>query len=240
MVWRFICALSAAWLGLAVSSVQAADMAEYNVLGYSQDGRFFAFEQFGIQDGSGFAYADIFIIDVQDDRWVGGSPFRVQADDEVVPLLAIRAEALADASPQLNSRAITVPARVLAATTPMEVGDQEDELTFYRRPIRNPIDPPATLVVETFPLASPRDCYGMVETAGFAVKLQVLGYPQQVIHRDTRLPSSRACPADYGVAAIVVPFDGAPGRAVALVSMYQLGFEGLDRRFLAIPFDLPI
>lgn len=146
---------------------------------------------------------------------------------------------MAEAQTHLDRLHISAAYRTLAATTPMEVGDQERHLTFNPRPILTPIDPLLTMRLENFPMASPRDCFDMVETAGFALTLQADGGPGRTLHRDERLPYSRACPAHYGISAIITPFDGAPGRAVAMISVYQLGFEGLDRRFLAVPFDLP-
>ncbi len=52
------------------------------MIGYSEDGNYFAFEQFGIQDGSGFAFSDVFVIDLVNDKWTAGSPFEVEAEDE--------------------------------------------------------------------------------------------------------------------------------------------------------------
>ncbi len=46
----------AALLALASPSL-AGDRAGIDFIGYSADGGFFAFEEFGIQDGSGFAYS---------------------------------------------------------------------------------------------------------------------------------------------------------------------------------------
>lgn len=238
-------ALVALGLLAAPAAVQAAEFAEYRVLGYSPDGRHFAFEQFGISDGIGLPYADIFVLDLDADSWVAGSPIRVrrtekdgEAADLAAELAAVRDEAAAEAADLLEAHAITVPHRLLAATTPMEAGGQETELGFYPRPIRAPIDPLHTLTLETFPLESPNDCFGMVDTQGYRLSLAIEGGATSVVHEDESLPASRPCPEDYGLAAVVVPFDGNPGRAVALVSLYQLGFEGADRRFLAVPFDL--
>ncbi|MEM1285870.1 MAG: DUF2259 domain-containing protein [Pseudomonadota bacterium] len=231
-----------ALVAIAFSAVPAtaADLAERAVIGYSVDGRYFAFEQFGIQDGSGFAYSEIFVIDLDRDRWVRGTPIRVRGVDETERLFDVRAEAMAEAETHLARLHISAPYRTLASTTPLEVGGQETRLGFYPRPILQPIDPLITLHLARFPLASPQDCYGMVETHGFSLSLQQAGGGAVTIYRDTSLPRSRVCPERYGLADIIVPFDGGPGRAVALISVYQLGFEGLDRRFLAVPFDLPI
>jgi len=227
-----------AFFGSATFQASAAELAEPNIIGYSVDGRYFAFEQFGVQDGSGFAYSEIFVLDLEADRWVPGTPIRQRGVDETERLFDVRAEAMAEAEPHLARFHISAAHRTLAATTPMEDGEQERVLTFNPRPILTPIDPPRTMRLERLPMASPRDCFDMVETAGFLLTLQVEGGAAHTIHRDERLPYSRACPANYGISAIITPFDRAPGRAVALISVYQLGFEGLDRRFLAVPFDL--
>ncbi len=235
LVWQLV--LVAAVLSLA-SPVPAADMAEYRVLGYSKDGRHFAFEQYGIQDGSGFAFSDVFVLDLEADIWMPGSPYRERADDETTPLEDVRAAAVARAMADHASLGFMPRFRLLASASPLEVPSREASLGFYPRPILNPIDPLHTLTLTVLPMESPRDCFGMVETAGFELLLDIEGQGTEAVHRDQRLPSSRACPADYGLAAILAPFNEAAGRAVALISVYQLGFEGLDRRFLAVPLDL--
>ena len=235
LVWQLV--LVAVVLSL-VSPVRAADMAEYRVLGYSQDGRHFAFEQYGIQDGSGFAFSDVFVLDLETDTWMPGSPYRERADDETTSLEEVRAAAVARAMTDHAALGFMPHFRMLASASPLEFPSREASLGFYPRPILDPIDPLHTLTLNVLPMESPRDCFGMVETAGFEVLLEVDGQGMEVVHRDQRLPSSRACPADYGLAAVLAPFNGAAGRAVALISVYQLGFEGLDRRFLAVPLDL--
>jgi hypothetical protein len=39
---------------------QAGDAAKLDILGFSKDGGVFAFEEYGVQDGSGFPYANRF------------------------------------------------------------------------------------------------------------------------------------------------------------------------------------
>lgn len=224
----------------AAGQAQGADMAEYRVIGYSADGAHFAFEQYGIQDGSGFAYADVFILDLERDRWLAGTPVRVAAQSEQTRLDHVRADALEQAFSAHSGLRFDSAHRVLAATTPMQQGIAEESLGFFPRPILTPIDPLHTLTLNVLPMDSPRDCFGMVETAGYELLLTVDSQGTQVLHRDSRLPLSRQCPASYGLAAVITPFDGQEGRAVALISVYQLGFEGLDRRFLAVPFDLSL
>ncbi len=66
-------ALAALLLSVVAGSAQAADGAQSRPIGFSPDRRYFAFEQYGVQDGSGFAYSDIFVIDLSNDSWVKGS-----------------------------------------------------------------------------------------------------------------------------------------------------------------------
>ena len=59
------------------------------------------------------------------------------------------------------------------------------------------------------------------------------------LHKDgDTLPKSRRCPQDYRLYAVVAPFEQFRPR-VAIISSYPFGFEGVDRRFLAVPIDMP-
>lgn len=69
-------------LGPVVNPVFAADAAEIHVLGFSTDASHFAFEEFGISDGSGIAYSSLYVINTLEDRWVKPSPFRIQGQEE--------------------------------------------------------------------------------------------------------------------------------------------------------------
>ena len=71
-----------AQLVLSVSLAAAADASDRAIIGFSLDGGHFAFEEYGVQDGSGFPYADVYIINLETDEWVKGSPIRVVVRDE--------------------------------------------------------------------------------------------------------------------------------------------------------------
>src|SRR5690606_23869442 len=76
-----------------VSPSLAGDTAQLQILGFSADGRIFAFEEYGVQDGSGFPYANRFYIDTTTDSYISGSPIRVRLDDETRDVAAARREA---------------------------------------------------------------------------------------------------------------------------------------------------
>ena len=56
LVFVFLCALS--------SIASAGDFATLNFIGFSKDGRYLAFEEYGTQDGSGFPYSNFYFVDV--------------------------------------------------------------------------------------------------------------------------------------------------------------------------------
>ena len=70
-------------LGVAFAAcpvaASAGDYADRTILGFSPDGGVFAFEEFGVGDGSGFPYATVYLIDTERDEWVPGTPVRVGA-----------------------------------------------------------------------------------------------------------------------------------------------------------------
>ena len=61
----------------------AGDHAVFVNLGWSKDYSHFSFGQYGIEDGSGFPYADIFIVHVAENRFVPGGVLRkrIERDD---------------------------------------------------------------------------------------------------------------------------------------------------------------
>ncbi|KKB06997.1 hypothetical protein VE25_20325 [Devosia geojensis] len=216
----------------------AGDRALLDVIGYSPDGRWFAFEEFGIQDGSGFPYATIYVLDVRDDGWAPRTPVRVRLDEETADLAEARADVRDEADDVLDDLDIDTPADIWALLGDGEMDSQAKTLEFGRPGY----EPGAvldgwTLELDTFEAQAAEPCADWFGQAplGYALTLSGPG-GARLIHRDERIPRSRGCPFDYRLHAVVAPF-GATGldAAVAILSVYPGGFEGPDRRFLAVP-----
>jgi len=232
-------ALLAASLLLPAVPAFAGDRAAFAPLGFSPDGRYFAFEEYGVQDGSGFPFSTIYAIDLPADRWIAGAPFAARIDSEDASLATARAEAKRRAGPALEALPIEVPAELLALNGD---GETADGRTLAFGTPGYGLEPPQdvrTLSLETFPATTPGTrCadYTSAPTLGFALLLD-----GAEIHRDATLPRSRGCALDYRIYGVVAPFQAGlriPG-AVVIVSVYPFGFEGPDRRFIAIPIDQP-
>jgi len=64
----------------------AGDAATFASLGQSPEGRYFAFAQFGEQDGSGYPYAEIYIVDVKQNAFVPGGVIKKLWRQDAEPL----------------------------------------------------------------------------------------------------------------------------------------------------------
>ena len=242
---------SAAALSLMLwaSPALAADGAAFNVLGYSPDSRYFAFEQYGVQDGSGFPYWDVFIIDLKSNAWVKGTPVCALLESEDNRPAEARDKAMATAQPLLQEMHISEPADILAANLANEVTADRSRLAFDRWYVSMGSMPNGRgsdqirfeLSVE--PLALPRSA-NCPEDLGenFGLRLTVKDITagtSRSLFEDKSIPASRGCPVGYDVAAVVAQ-SGYPvtDRLVALIGVYSTGFEGAGHRYIAVPFTI--
>ena len=231
--------LCAVLLSAVVSSpVRAGDMAARDIIGFSKDGRYFAFEQYGVQDGSGFPYADVFFIDTVEDAWVPGTPFRVRIDNEETPLAEARRQVAEKARNTFIKLAITEPGTLLASNPVTELSADPHKVVVNPRVAVPPIDVPWTYRIESFELPIPDCPEGMTDKPwqGFALIFQKEGADPVELHRDSSVPKSRGCAMRYAISD-VVRHETSDNDAVvvALISVFKLGFEGPDRRFVAVP-----
>ncbi len=229
-------------LAIAAGPALAGDRALLHPIGFSPDGRYFAFEEFGVQDGSGFAYSNIYIIDLPADAWVSGTPIRMKGDDAEWdrPLAEIRAEAHEQADPQLSALEIVQPAEILVL---LGDGVRDDGKTMgFSYPGWGP---PGTtegdefaLQLSTFPIDSSEDCETFLgqQALGFRLVYEAEGQSRTVHEDEGSIPASRGCTTDYRLYAVLSPFHST-GPDVAIISSYPFGFEGPDRRFIAVPLS---
>lgn len=210
----------------------AADASERDLIGFSSDGKWFAFEEFGVEDGSGFPYSSIYIIDTYRDQWASGSPFRVRIEDERASLKQARQRSLAAASGALKRLDVSYPPSVLATNAPGEV--TADPLSFRFKRYHN-INDLSVVRAEKVTTERPRNCPEDEEVFGVALLYGRAGSPLEEIYRDEEVPSSRGCPIDYQLADVVAFEGSGTSRLVILLHVFSRGFEGMDSRYLAIP-----
>lgn len=229
---------------LAAVPARAGDMAEAEVLGFGGDGRLFAFREFGVQDGSGFPYANIFVIDMGTDRWVAGTPVRVLLEDEDATVAEARAKAGATLREVVGEEFDPAQAITLAHSPLGEVGADPTRLTFGPVIPSNPLEDPAPRYDARLELfradAGAENCVDYIgdRAMGFRLIVEREDGGSTVLHTDDTIPRSRGCPITYRLSQIVVP-GYPPERAVILISVFTAGFEGPNRRFMAVTGRLP-
>lgn len=221
-------------------TAQAGDAAKLDIIGFSKDGGTFAFEEYGVQDGSGFPYANRFYIDTSTDEFLAKTPVRVRLEDERSTVENARNKAGQDAQglTSLPDAELRGNAGQTVASNPVtELSSDPFKVTVNPRPIFPALD--ANLTIELREIAAPASetCQNMGEIKGFSLTL-IEDKPDakpELLHEDKAIPSSRGCPLGYSIGAVqtVYPESGKPVVAV-MIAVRGTGFEGPDYRWLAV------
>ncbi|QEN86702.1 DUF2259 domain-containing protein [Labrys sp. KNU-23] len=236
---------------LALASAFAGDAAVPDIIGFSRDGRYFAFEEYGTLDASIHPYSTIHVIDLDTGQPVAGSPLAVSHDKEgpeevaraevrkkALPLLAKlgigekptrqvvhEGARLFDAPPPDQAYA-TMAAEVTNLSIEDAVADGEVTVDVLPRP-----------TTDTTCAAQGREglkSFSLVRT------LPENDRDNQIVYVDEASGYERGCSQSNGLNALFVfkPANARP-RLVALVSYWPRNWEEPDRRYLAIPVPLP-
>ncbi|MDB5522885.1 MAG: hypothetical protein JWM58_648 [Rhizobium sp.] len=224
---------------LMATSAFAGDTASLNVLGYSEDGKVFAFEEYGVYDGAGFAYSNIFFIDTQEDKFLPGTPIRVQIDEEQ-SMAKIRALSHAKAEPLIAKYRLADNPGVMVAYNPVsEIDSNPHKLRYFGYLSSPPRSLTYTLELKEKEFPPISDCLNMTGNyTGFTLLLtEDAGEPvSKALHDDSQVPKSRGCPNGYRIGAVISSeTNSAP--QIAMIMVATFGFEGNDERWIAVPVN---
>ena len=257
---------AAALLLAAGGSSRAGDFAVSEILGFSADGRYFAFVETGSEDPSDRYYVTVHVVDLDSGGPVAGSPFvatgREDAGDaapasgSVYELLArtaheragVRLEAVRKAGAAL-ARLGGAVAPTVSVTDPLGVpegvaGDRAyDAMAAQASWLDIAVARLGRLVVKVETSATRETACadaGKADARDFSLIRMLRNGTPAVVHTDRGQASARHCPARYGLAALhLYQPAGAPPRLVALVSYFPRAWEEPGRRYLAVPVTLP-
>ncbi|MER9897134.1 DUF2259 domain-containing protein [Mesorhizobium sp. M0130] len=238
------------------SAAQAGDAAARRIIGFSPDGNYFAFEQYGTLDAgaSDSGWSEIDIIDTRTDEFVGGKPIVIvdETEDATLTLAQARAQAAELAAPLLAKYAIaprgertaldrfTFPDDMVAYN---DIARLEQVSQKWLSPAYDELGI-STIQLEQILADSTADCSSSFdgtqqgETTGKALGFRLTlqgqdGKPIKLLHE--AVPGSRNCPTSYSLSeSYAFTPDGKPGVLAVLVQRFNQGFEGRDRRFIAV------
>ena len=219
------------------STAKAGDISARNIIGFSPDGAYFAFEEYGVQDGSGFPYANIYFSNTRENSWVKGSPIRILIQDEQTGLASARERAAAQAAPLIEKYKIQSGGQLLAHNPVTELNRPTDEVTVA--PGNAPFLQKYALTFTVKPLSlETKRCkdYGIEAQNGYVLATKRNGKDEVILHKDKRIPTSRGCPKRYAISDVIrfaPPSETKEALYIVLLQVFSYGFEGDDGRYLA-------
>ena len=220
---------------LTTLTALAGDFADREVHGFTVDGGLFAFEEYGTQDGSGFPYSNIYVIDTQTDEWTANSPYRMLLQDETKTVFDARQEARILAGPVMKS--FENRGNIVGSNKPTEMSANPHVMAVNPRVVVPPIDDTLEFRISEKEFSPSSLCNAFGPSTGFKL-LKVAtkdGETTQIIHEDTNIPDSRKCPIGYSFSDLVTYYpEGSAPKFAALILIRSQGFEGPDGRFMAI------
>lgn len=226
-------------MSASLAHAHAGDASQLNVLGFTGDGSIFAFEEYGVQDGSGFPYANRFYIDTASDSFVSPSPIRIRLDDDTAGVSAARDQARAAGEPIVSDAELAENPGFLAGFNAItELSADPFRMVVNPRHVVPPIDEPLEFRLEALSFAATGTCAGVVDAVkGFRL-VAIDGEPggtTELLHEDSSVPSSRGCPTGYRIGGVqtFMPFQDESALAV-LITVESVGFEGPDHRWMAV------
>ena len=231
---------------LIPANVFAGDYAKLNFIGFSKDGKYLAFEEYGVQDGSGFPYSNYFFVDVVKNAYAA-PPVRKSVKEPInenaIPTVeAIRATAKKAAAVNFRKFKIIagntgemVVARLLTDLNaekiePGEEGkDQIVKFTDYRE--SSYYEREFALLLKTSEVKTKACDYNYDSVLKLNLTLRdTKAETEKVLQKDETLPDSRNCPLAYSIQNVYVYKD----RIAVFINVYTMGFEGPDMRFMAV------
>jgi len=224
-------------------SANAGDFATLNFIGFSKDGRYLAFEEYGTQDGSGFPYSSVYFVDVQKNAYAAKT-IVVRIESETATERQAPAKAKLGAAATLRKLRIldrntgtAVVSRLLTDVSANhflseEPGD-EQKINFaaeigsmYRRGDYD-------LILKSVK-ADKKGCDYLDEDQNtFMLDLSLYDRERQktiTLQKDTSLPATRGCPLNYAIQHVYLYGDS----IAVFINTYHLGFEGPDMRYMVV------
>jgi predicted secreted protein len=216
----------------------AGDYATLNFIGFSKDGRYLAFEEYGVQDGSGFPYSSFYFVNVAKNSFAAPS-INIRLDNEQATENQARFKAKSKAAAILkrlrivsgNTGQLTVSRLLTDLDVEAPGSGKSQKIKFaeivgsmYRRGDYELLLNPTEVKVKTCE-------YNDQPVYKFDLSLKDKDADKTVfLQKDGTLPNSRSCPIDYAMQFVYLYEDN----IAVFLNTYSLGFEGPDMRYLVV------
>ncbi len=221
--------------------IWGGDASKFNLIGFSKDGSNVAFQRYGIMDGSGFPYSEIFIIKTEkNDYFV--QPIKTVLEDENSTEEIAKTKNLSVATPHLKKSKVVlgnIGTKVAMDSEKKEESSEEgekiekiktkssnkNEKERFQLTINGKI---YNLSLEQYDFGAKDESFE-IQPAIFTLYLESNG-KQITLQKDTSLPKSRGLVFSYTINSVYTHNN----YIAVFVEVQSLGFEGPDTRQLII------
>jgi predicted secreted protein len=227
-------------LSFLAVGVRAGDYARLNFIGFSKSGKYLAFEEYGVQDGSGFPYSAFYVVNVETNSYAAG-PFESMLESETATQLQVRTSARRKAAAALRKFGIVerntgslVISRLFTDLTVQRLDDPETKIKKIKF---------AEFVDSMYTEGDYDLTLDLVEQKTKACEIEELPVYKialtlkdnkadttTVLQKDATLPPSRGCPIGYDMQYVYLY----KNNIVVFLNYLSTGFEGPDLRYIAV------
>ncbi len=231
---------------LTPANVFAGDYANLNFIGFSTDGKYLAFEEYGVTDGLGAPYSNYYFINVEKNTYAAPPVLKTVKEpinENAMPTeSAIRLAAKKAAAANLKKFKIIqgntgkmVVARLITDLNVGSVGQNNEssnqviDFTDYRD--SSYYEREYALLLKTSEIETKNCEYSSDAILKFDLTLKdTKAETEKILQSDKTVPESRGCPLSYSIQNVYVY----QNRIAVLVNVFTMGFEGPDMRFMAV------
>ncbi|MBB3591128.1 putative secreted protein [Rhizobium sp. BK529] len=235
----FMGSLFAALLTGISATAFAGDIANIQPVGFSADGKVFAFQEFGMKNGK-VPYSDTYFINTDTGENLEETPFHLELTDKDADLSKARRQNLTAARKQMDKYdLLTNPGLIAAFNPPTELGSPMKTIRYTTLATDGLARGAYTLLLGDAQVATPDACKTLNNhVVGFTLQLiEKDGAPnRQIVHQDKAIPADRGCPVEYrmGGALVYQPEAGRPVH-IALILALSAAPDGRNGRWIAVP-----
>jgi predicted secreted protein len=231
------------------SAALAGDYAHFHFIGFSKDGKYLAFEEYGIKDevDDASAYSSIYIVNVEKNQFAV-SPFKANGISEKENEDSVRNRNKRRAAKQLKrfgivdgNTGLQVAAHLINEypngdqnkPAPPDAQRLPQQVAFTKR--GNPLYRDGYFEVKLKPVSVRQVCDGQEDDwTSFEVTLKNERDETRILQKAGKAPKNRGCPLDYGIQEAFIY----KNKLAVFVGIFTRGWEGDNLRLMAVTGDL--
>ena len=211
---------------LFICLARAGDAANLELIGFSKDGRYLAFEQFGTTDGAGFPYSKFSVVEVSKNTLLEQTEKMIERDGATVSQARTALRASSTVVQKRYGIVTGLQGRFIGiAPTAPNLGGQRSQF------VANGKTYDLTLNSTSADVDS-KTCPDKTESR-LELTLTVAG-KSRTLQKDSSLPKSRACALSYQMRSAHL----LGGNLAVFVEVQTPGFEGADVRWMVVTAKL--